>query len=216
MGERMSANLRQVLRSGQVLGLFAIAAAGVLAGTHALTADRIRESEQQHLLRQLQEVLPRGAYDNNVAADRIEVTSAELDAGQPATVYRARRDGQPAAIALTVAAPDGYSGTIRMLVGIGHDGRLTGVRITGHKETPGLGDKIDIQRSDWILAFDGRSLADPQGIGWGVKKDGGVFDQFAGATITPRAVVKAVQRSLRYFEQNRDTLFSATQSGGVS
>ncbi|MFA5941509.1 MAG: electron transport complex subunit RsxG [Sinimarinibacterium sp.] len=212
----MSKNLGQVLRSGQVLGLFAIAAAGMLAGTHALTADRILQSERQRLLRQLQEVLPRGAYDNDVAADRIEFTSAQLDATQPVTVYRARRGGQPVAAVMTVTAPDGYSGAIQMLVGVGHDGHLTGVRVTGHKETPGLGDKIDSQRTDWILRFDGKSLADPAASGWAVKKDGGAFDQFAGATITPRAVVKAVHRSLQYFEQNRETMFSSAAEGGDS
>lgn len=212
----MSTSLRQVLRSGQVLGLFAIAAAGMLAGTHALTADRIRESGKQHLLRRLQEVLPRGAYDNDIAADRIEVVSAQLNAGQPVVVYRARRGAEPVAAVMTIAAPDGYSGAIRLLVGIGHDGRLTGVRVTGHQETPGLGDKVDSQRSDWILGFDGRSLSDPSGNGWGVKKDGGVFDQFAGATITPRAVVKAVHRSLQYFGQNREALFAGTAAGSDS
>lgn len=201
--------VRQMLRSGVVLGLFAVVAAGVLAGIHVLTAERIRRAEQERLLVQLRQVLPpAGAYDNDVANDTLTLMRPELRGPRPVTVYRARSAGRPVAAVLTVTAPDGYSGPIELLVGIGHDGRLTGVRIATHRETPGLGDRIDATRSDWILEFNGRSLDDPQGRAWAVRKDGGAFDQFAGATITPRAVVKAVHRTLEYFAQNRETLFA--------
>lgn len=204
----MTRSAGQILRAGTVLGLFAAVAAGVLAGTYALTADRIRESEQHRLLEQLQQVLPQGAYDNDIAADALVLDAPALTAGGPMTVYRARRAGAPVAAVLSVATPDGYSGPIAVLVGITQEGRISGVRVLAHRETPGLGDKIDIERNDWILDFNGRSLSEPNARGWAVRKDGGVFDQFAGATITPRAVVKLVYRTLQYFEQNREALFA--------
>ena len=114
---------------------------------------------------------------------------------------------QPSALILPVTAPDGYSGAIHLLVGIFADGRLAGVRVLGHKETPGLGDKIELAKNPWVLAFNGKSLSDPGEAGWGVKKDQGVFDQFAGATITPRAVVKAVHHALQYVDAHRAELF---------
>jgi electron transport complex protein RnfG len=114
-------------------------------------------------------------------------------------------------VVLEAVAPDGYSGEIRLLVGIHADGRVAGVRVTAHRETPGLGDYIDPARGPWIRQFDGRSLADPLPDGWRVKKDGGRFDYLAGATITPRAVVKAVRRSLEYFAAHRDELLAPTK-----
>lgn len=206
----MRGTLAQMLRAGGVLGGFGLVAAAVLGGTWTLTADRIRAAEQQRLLRQLEEVLPVGAYDNDVANDTLQVTSAALGPGAR-TVYRARSNGQPVAAVISAVAPDGYSGPIALLVGVAHDGRITGVRVSAHKETPGLGDKIDLTRSDWVLDFDGRSLLDPGPREWGVRKDGGIFDQFSGATITPRAVVKAVHRSLQYFAEHRETLFARVE-----
>lgn len=206
----MKAALEPMLRAGGVLGAFGLLAAAILGGTHALTKDRIAEAEQQRLLRQLEEVLPAGTYDNNVAGDALQLQSDALGPGLH-TIWRARKNGQPVAAVLSAVAPDGYSGPIMLLVGISHDGRITGVRVTAHKETPGLGDKIELSRNDWVLDFDGRSLLDPQAGGWGVRKDGGVFDQFAGATITPRAVVKAVHRSLQYFAEHRETLFARAE-----
>ncbi|SFF42265.1 electron transport complex protein RnfG [Fontimonas thermophila] len=204
--------LTQMTRSGLVLAAFAAIAATLLASTYALTADRIRAAEQQRLLRQLEAVLPAGAYDNDVASDIIRRPIAELRADAPVTIYRARRGGTPVAAVLTVTAPDGYGGPIELLVGIGADGRLTGVRVTAHQETPGLGDKIEIDRSDWIRAFTGRSLTDPPPPRWAVRKDGGVFDQFTGATITPRAVIKAVRQALEYFEHHRADIFATADA----
>jgi electron transport complex protein RnfG len=123
--------------------------------------------------------------------------------------YRARRAGQPVAVILRFAAVDGYSGEIGLLAGIEADGRLAGVRVTSHRETPGLGDAIEIGKSDWIRAFDGKSLNAPPAADWAVRRDGGVFDQFTGATITPRAVVRAVRAALEYHERNRDALYDA-------
>jgi Na+-translocating ferredoxin:NAD+ oxidoreductase subunit G len=125
------------------------------------------------------------------------------------SVYRARQRGRPVAVVISPVAPVGYSGPIRLLVGILADGTLSGVRVVSHRETPGLGDKVELERDDWILGFDGRSLGDPPVSRWAVRRDGGVFDQFTGATVTPRAVVRAVRDALVYFEAHRDELFAA-------
>src|SRR5690606_38890243 len=129
------------------------------------------------------------------------------------TVYRAYRQGAPVAALFMIVAPDGYSGSIKMLLGVWADGRVAGVRVLAHKETPGLGDKIELARADWILSFNGKSIGQPPLEGWAVKADGGVFDQFTGATITPRAVVGAVKRALLYFNTHREQLFASPATG---
>jgi electron transport complex protein RnfG len=128
------------------------------------------------------------------------------------TVYRARLHGEPVALVIAAVAPDGYSGTIRLLVGINVDGSLSGVRVVAHRETPGLGDAIEEERSDWILGFTGKSLQNPPLQKWAVKKDGGAFDQLTGATITPRAVVKAVRQALLYYRDQKDALFAQNET----
>lgn len=208
----MNATWQQMSRAGLVLGAFAAVAAGVLAGTHALTRERIREAQQQRLLDQLEAVLPADRYDNALADDVIRIEAPALSPDGPVTVWRARLDGQPSAAILQVMTPKGYSGDIVLLVGVGIDGRLSGVRVIAHRETPGLGDRIDADRSDWILGFSGKSLASPPENAWAVRKDGGAFDQFAGATITPRAVVALVRDTLQYFDRHRDTLFAGQAS----
>ena len=191
-----------------ILAAFAAAGVGLVAFTEVSTRERIAANERAYLLRALNEVVPADAHDNDMFSDTIQVSDEEL-LGTPEaiTVFRAFSGGQPAAVILTPIAPDGYSGAIRLLVGIATDGRLTGVRVTSHRETPGLGDGIEAARSDWIVGFDDRSLADPALARWTVRRDGGDFDQFTGATITPRAVVKAVRNALLYFEKNRQILF---------
>jgi len=191
-----------------ILAAFAAAGVGLVAFTEVSTRERIAANERAYLLRALNEVVPADAHDNDMFSDTIQVSDEEL-LGTPEaiTVFRAFSGGQPAAVILTPIAPDGYSGAIRLLVGIATDGRLTGVRVTSHRETPGLGDGIEAARSDWIVGFDDRSLADPPLARWTVRRDGGDFDQFTGATITPRAVVKAVRNALLYFEKNRQILF---------
>lgn len=130
-----------------------------------------------------------------------------LGTDQPVTVYRARKSGQPVALFATPVAPDGYSGPIQLLVGVYADGTLAGVRVLAHKETPGLGDAIDEKRAPWIFGFAGKSLSNPGLDGWRVKKDGGSFDQFTGATITPRGG-QATRRFLEYVRDHRDALFA--------
>lgn len=205
-------NVRHVLVTALLLFLFAAIGTGMVAFTFDNTHERIAENEREVLLRNLHVLVPPERHDNDLFADTIEVTDPDLlGTPRPVTVYRARKDGKPVAAILAPVAPDGYNGEIRLLVAIETDGRLAGVRVTGHRETPGLGDGIDAARSDWILGFNGRSLGDPGEKGWAVKKDGGVFDQFTGATITPRAVVKAVKKALIYFDRHRQTLFAEAQ-----
>ncbi len=192
-----------------ILTGFSIVGTGLVAVTYSGTRDIIAEAQRKALEASLNQLVPADRYDNRVTEDRIEVVAPEwLGTDQPVTVYRARRNGQPVALFATPVAPDGYSGPIQLLVGVYADGALAGVRVLAHKETPGLGDGIEEKRSPWILAFAGKSLDSPQSERWKVKKDGGVFDQFTGATITPRAVVKATRKFLEYVRTHREQLFA--------
>jgi electron transport complex protein RnfG len=206
----MTPALRETVTTALTLLVFAIVGSALLAGTFRLTRPAIAASEQAEKLARISETLPPGSYDNDPVRDARPLPADPLlglrHAGQ---YYPAFKAGVPVAVVLEAAAPDGYAGEIRLLVGIGADGRITGVRVTAHKETPGLGDYIEAAKSRWIHVFDGRALGDPADAQWKVRKDGGQFDYMAGATITPRAVVKAVHRSLKYFEAHRDKLLSA-------
>lgn len=200
---------RSMLKNSLVLGLFAIATVGLVAVLQQATAGRIANAEREAQVRALSEILPQGSYDNHLLDNSIQLHDPLLGSKSPQTAYIALKDGKPSAIILRATAPDGYSGAIQLLIGIQADGRLAGVRVLNHRETPGLGDKIELARSSWIRSFDGRSLSNPAEDGWAVKKDRGAFDQFAGATITPRAVVKAVHKALQYFDANQQQLFAA-------
>jgi electron transport complex protein RnfG len=203
-----------VLRSGFLLGLIAVLGTGLLAGVNELTHERILEQEKRRVLQQLNEIVPTAAYNNDLLADKIDIKDESFfHHPDPVTVYRARRDGQPVAVLMTVTAPDGYNGDIRLLAGVDTNGTLLGVRVISHRETPGLGDPIEIEKSDWILGFTRKSLRNPQNGGWAVKRDGGEFDQFTGATISPRAVVKAIHNTLLYFSENQDLLFGTESIG---
>lgn len=199
---------RSVQRNAIILGLFAIATAAALALTNAATLDRVRCNKQIAFTNTLEQVLPADHYDNSLLTDFITVEDPLLGR-KTHHIYRGRLQGKPAGLIFEATAPDGYGGALSLLVGINVEGSLTGVRvIPPHNETPGLGDKAELKKSDWILGFDGKSLNNPEPPGWAVKKDGGVFDSFTGATITPRAVVGQTLRTLQYFEQHSDTLFS--------
>ena len=205
-------NVRQILITALLLLLFTVLGTALVAFTYNNTRSVIEANARANLLQNLHAMIPPERHDNDLLSDSLEVTDPDLlGTDAPVTIYRARKGGQPVAIILAPVAPDGYSGDIKLLVAIGADGTLIGVRVTAHRETPGLGDPIEAARSDWILKFTGRSLADPNEKHWAVKKDGGVFDQFTGATITPRAVVKAVKKSLIYFQRHRQTLFANAQ-----
>ena len=203
---------KHVLRVGAVLGLFAIVATTMVAFTEQNTRQQIKENERQALLDAINTLIPHEQYDNAILQDTLALPKTEeLGTEETTQLYRARKQNQPVAVVLTVVAPNGYSGRIKMLVGIYNDGTLAGVRVINHKETPGLGDKIDASRSNWIKQFEGLSLENPSSAKWKVKKDGGAFDQFTGATITPRAVVKAVKASLEYFKNHREALFAQNE-----
>lgn len=196
------------LRSGLTLAAIAVLGVVLLTGIDQLTRDRIETQQRDAIARRLSQVLAADRYDNDLLHDVIEVTdAATFGHPGPARVYRARRAGQPVAVVMEVTAPNGYNGAIDLLVGILADGRISGVRVVSHRETPGLGDPIEVRRSDWITGFDGRSIDDPAPAAWAVRRDGGTFDQFTGATITPRAVVGAVRRALIYHQANRERLY---------
>ena len=194
--------------------IFAIIGSGVVGLTYKSTYEKIKHNEQLVLLRELNTILPPSEYDNDLLDDQIELEQAPLlGTSAPSKAYLAYKNNKPVAAVLSPIAPNGYSGPIHLLVGIYYDGTVAGVRVVKHRETPGLGDAVEAQRSDWILGFDNKSLQNPTIKNWKVKRDGGVFDQFTGATITPRAVVKAVRSALVYFKEHRKQLFNESEDG---
>ena len=201
------------LHPALLLGGLALVALGFLNSLENLARERITTNRRGDLLRDLTALLPPARFDNDPLADRIELIGA-LPGRLPVIVRRARRAGQPVAALLETMAPQGYGGPIRLLVAIAPDGRLIGVRTLEHRETPGLGDAIESAKSGWIEAFAGRSLTDPPPSRWAVRRDGGEFDQFAGATVTPRAVVGAIHGSLLLFRDLGERLYTAP-SGSV-
>lgn len=200
---------KNMWRSAVLLGLFALVGTGLVALVFTTTKEPIAEAERQYMLRSLNAVIKPDMYNNDIFNDYIEVSSEDyLGTNDPVAVFRARKNGHPVAVAITPTARQGYVGPIKLLVGIDMSGTILGVRVLHHQETPGLGDAIEEKRSNWIYSFNGKSLGNPEDKNWRVRRDGGVFDQFTGATITPRAVVKAVHDTLEYFKQNKDKLFS--------
>jgi len=184
-----------------LLGAFALLASGALAWASNATGAAIAAAEAKDLRDSLSEVLPQGMADNDFLKDTIELDNK----GKTITIYRARQGGVVKA-ALFKVAERGYAADIQVLMAVDTDGKTLGVRVLKHAETPGLGDKIEVKKDKWITDFDGKSLGDPAPEKWGVKKDSGVFDQFAGATITPRAVVKAVKGGLEFFSAHKSEI----------
>ncbi len=204
----MAISKRQILLSGTFLWLFAVAGTTFVALTEFSTRNAIADNERALLLRNLYALLPAERLDNDIASDTLELAASPLlGTEQTSLVYRARLGGEPVAAVFNSVAPNGYSGRIHLLVGVWVDGSIAGVRVVKHAETPGLGDGIEIRKSPWITGFDGRSLQNPAEDGWKVKRDGGVFDQLTGATITPRAVIDAVRNTLLYYRANADMIF---------
>jgi electron transport complex protein RnfG len=198
-----------VLRTAFTLALIAAICTTLVAATYQLTHERIAMNEKALLEQSLLPALSGVSFDGGVSDSRVALEPPhELPGNDTAFIYRVYSDGEPAAALFAVTARDGYSGPIRILVGVEAGGSVSGVRILQHRETPGLGDKIESARSDWILQFDGRSLGNPGVNGWAIRVDGGEFDQLTGASITPRAVVRAVRDTLIYFDANRDLIFS--------
>ena len=204
------AMFKHTVTTAAVMAVFTIVFTVVLVSTYFSTRAPIAESERQAKLELFQQVLPASLHDNDLLKDAVAIPAGgELGNRIETRAYRARLNGQPSAVILESTAPDGYSGDIKLLVGLRMDGTITGVRVLAHKETPGLGDYIETAHGNWILNFDGQSLAQTADANWKVKKDGGSFDYMAGATITPRAVVKAVHKTLHYWQAHRDELFAA-------
>ena len=187
-----------------LLGAVALLTGALISGSDYLTRSAIDQRRLEDLQVTLEQVIPAALHDNVLTEDTITVRDGEREV----TVYQARREGKVQAVCYQVTASGYGSTTMFIIMGVDRDGKVLGVRVTSHAETPGLGDKVERKRSDWILSFDGRSLGDPPLERWGVKKDGGIFDQFTGATITPRAVVKAVKGGLEFFAANRAQLLS--------
>lgn len=201
---------KSIGKNAAILTIFALITAGTLAAIFLKTKDRIAEQEQQAAAKALLEIVPRAVHDNDMLSDIWEIPStllSELNLKQPSVIHIAKKSEQPVAIILPITAPDGYSGDIKLLVGIMiDDASIAGVRVLSHKETPGLGDKVDLKKSDWILGFNGRSLQNPLPDRWAVRKDGGEFDQFTGATITPRAVVNQARNALEFYLRHKKTI----------
>jgi electron transport complex protein RnfG len=203
--------LQSIRFNAIVLAIFALITAIILASTDSLTRDKIAESERQAAQRKLLEIIPIERHDNDLLMDVQPIPQrfwAKLGLKKGGDIHIARRDGMPVAAIIPAITPDGYSGNIAMIIGINFDDTIAGVRVTEHRETPGLGDKVDLKKSDWILDFNGKSLVNPEASAWDVKKIGGAYDQFTGATITPRAVINQIVATLEYFSQDRERLLN--------
>lgn len=201
-------------RTAAILFLFVIIFTGLLSAAYLWTRPAIEASAIEEKMKLIDEVLPRSDYDNQLLADALPLPpTPELGLSEPSTVYRARQGGQPAALVFEAAAPDGYAGRIRLIIALRANGAVAGVRVTQHKETPGLGDYIEVKKDrnkarPWITQFNGLSLADVADRQWKVRKDGGQIDYHAGATVTPRAVAKAVHKGVQWATAQRESLFA--------
>ncbi|TVS12243.1 MAG: RnfABCDGE type electron transport complex subunit G [Wenzhouxiangella sp.] len=199
------------VRAALSLTLLGLLAALLLSGIDRLTRERIAQAEQRRALATLTELVPAERFDNDPVTDRIELRVPPFE--QPATVYRARRGGEPVALIFDVTTPRGYSGDIRLLVATDPEGVVLGARVLAHRETPGLGDRIEIERSDWIRQFSGRRLGDPAPDAWAPDRRGGEFDTLTTATITTDAVIDAIKRALQVRADRSDELWTRESSG---
>ncbi len=198
-----------MFRSGVTLAVIAAICTALVALTYRLTAERIVANEQAWLERSLQPALSGLFYDSGVTESKIIIPPPhELPGSETAIIYRVYAEGAPVAALLIVSARDGYAGPIRILAGIDTMGVVTGVHVLEHRETPGLGDRVESTRSDWVKQFNGRSLLDPEPTGWAIKGDGGQFDQLTGASVTSRAIIKAIKETLLYFEAHSEEIFA--------
>ncbi|MGI1987933.1 electron transport complex subunit RsxG [Shewanella glacialipiscicola] len=198
-----------MIKNGFLLALFALICTGLVAVVNQQTADKITQQEQQELMRVLHQLIPDEIHDNDLTAQcTLLLDKDALGTDNPMPAYIATMAGKPVAIAIETIAPDGYNGNIKLIVGVNTQGEVLGVRTLTHQETPGLGDKIELRKSNWVSQFVGKMLDSQDDKQWLVKKDGGDFDQFTGATITPRAYVKAVKNAVWYFNNNQAQIFS--------
>ena len=205
-----------IQKNSQILAIFAIACTAIVGLVHELTKDRIKAQEQLQLLNTLHSIIEPSRYNNDITQDCVSLSSPLLASSKNSktnqTAYIARNNSNPIAIAMTSTAPNGYNGNIELIVAINMDNSISGVRVLKHQETPGLGDKIELRKSNWITSFNGKKLLSEKDSRWAVAKDGGMFDQFTGATITPRAIVKAVRKALLFFKDNKNSLLTLPNS----
>ncbi len=205
---------QSISKNSFILAAFALVTAGILALTYQSTAPRIAAAEKKAAEKALLEIVPEFRHDNDLLTDVWQIPEEQLNAlglQSESDIHIAKLKNEVEAIIVPTVAKDGYSGDIKMIIGINKDGSIAGVRVLGHRETPGLGDKVDLNKSDWVLSFNGKSLISPAPDQWKVKKDGGEFDQFTGATITPRAVVRQVKKTLEFFEQHKDEMLGVNE-----
>ncbi|MES2546946.1 MAG: electron transport complex subunit RsxG [Pseudomonadota bacterium] len=201
--------LKHATKTAVTLIAFAVVFTALLAFVFQITKVPIEKSEAAARLSLFRQIVPQSMHNNDLLKDTLTIAPNDLLGNKQITIAnRARINNQPAAVIIEAIAHDGYSGDIKLLIAIKADGSISGVRVLSHKETPGLGDYIDIAKDDWIKLFDNESLLKTRDQQWKVKKDGGTFDYMAGATITPRAIVKAVHKALQYFEANKQALFA--------
>lgn len=210
---------QSIVRNSLGLGLFAVFTAGIIAVSYAVTRDRIAANADAYAARILYELVPADQFDQAIEQQRLTFYTdprweslERLSLRNPRPGYQAIRNNEVTAVVLPLTATGGYTGDIHLLVALDRSGNILGVRVVEHRETPGLGDAIEIEKSNWIRQFNGRSLFNPLPGQWAVQKDGGEFDQLTGATITPRAIVNAVRGSLEFFAENRTLLLDPTQS----
>lgn len=202
-------------KNSLLLFLFALLTAGILATTFEGTKEAIALAERKAAEKALLEIIPANRIDNDLLLDTIKIpTSAwpELGLKSGGNIHIARKNKKIIAVIIPAVAPDGYSGDIKMIAGINSNGTIAGVRVLTHTETPGLGDKVDLKKSNWITGFDSKSLEQPTISQWKVKKDGGDFDQFTGATITPRAVVRQIRKVLEFVKREQTHLFTTPEA----
>lgn len=198
-----------IVKSGVTLAVIAAICTALVALTYRSTEQRIEANEKAWIERSLQPALSGLFYDSGVTESRILLPPPhDLPGSDAAIIYRVYAQGEPVAALFVVTARDGYSGPIRILVGVETTGMVTGVHVLEHRETPGLGDRVESGKSDWLTQFNGRSLLDPEPAGWRITRDGGQFDQLTGASITPRAIIKALKETLIYFDAHREEIFS--------
>ncbi len=204
--------LSSMTKNGGILTAFALLTTGAVALTHNLTAQRISDQEKKQLAEQLQQVLGAHHYDNQLYKDCVIITDERLGPRPEQIIYRAYKSDKPYALVMRHVTPSGYSGDINLLTAVFANGEIAGVRVTKHEETPGLGDKVEVKKSDWITLFKGQTVLGEDDNRWAVKKDGGQFDQFTGATITPRAVVGSVKEAVLFAQAEFDNLFAAANA----
>ncbi len=202
---------KAVSKNGLILGGFALLTTSIIALTYSYTHERIELAKERQLMSTLNQVVDESLHDNELHLDCVILPAVPELGNKPQRVFRSRLNGQDTALILETTAPQGYSGAIDLVVALSAlDSKniVLGARVVNHKETPGLGDKIELRVSDWILGFKQVTYQDEIASRWKVKKDGGQFDQFTGATITPRAVVNAIKNAAQYGQQHMDSLFS--------